>query len=351
MYDPNPESLAVLRDFLESPSRRYLFGVTPYAAGIISTLDIRGVVDDVTDIQQFNGVPVIRTSDAPHDALVVATTLGRPRTAKTHLVNAGLAHCDYFTFHHFCGLKLPKARFWTGVREDAESHQMDLAWVRSRLTDDQSCEVFDRIVSFRQSANLSDIESFLENQDNQYFEEFLNLKTEDETFLDIGCFDGRTTTEFKKLCPLFKAVHIFEPDPNNFKLVKQLFSADSRINCHPFGLGDRMTTESFDCSGSTSSVSSTGSTRVEIRPLDSIFIEDVTFLKMDVEGSELAVIAGAKESLRAHHPRLAISVYHRPGDLWRIPKEILSIRTDYNVYLRHYTEGVTETVMFFLPIT
>jgi hypothetical protein len=42
-------------------------------------------------------------------------------------------------------------------------------------------------------------------------------------------------------------------------------------------------------------------------------------------------------------------VYHQASDLWRIPQEIFSIRDDYTIYLRHYTEGVTETVMFFMP--
>tara|TARA_R110000803_G_scaffold119576_1_gene187848 strand:- start:120 stop:293 length:174 start_codon:yes stop_codon:yes gene_type:complete len=36
-------------------------------------------------------------------------------------------------------------------------------------------------------------------------------------------------------------------------------------------------------------------------------------------------------------------------DLWPIPKTIFNIRDDYNLYLHHYTEGVTETVMFFIP--
>ncbi len=36
-------------------------------------------------------------------------------------------------------------------------------------------------------------------------------------------------------------------------------------------------------------------------------------------------------------------------DFWRIPEQVLSYRDDYNIFLRHYTEGVSETVMFFIP--
>lgn len=79
--------------------------------------------------------------------------------------------------------------------------------------------------------------------------------------------------------------------------------------------------------------------------------EPFTFLKMDIEGQEMAALAGARNAIVEHQPRLAICVYHRFDDLWKIPERVLSYRSDYAIYLRHYTEGITETVMFFLPRT
>ena len=70
---------------------------------------------------------------------------------------------------------------------------------------------------------------------------------------------------------------------------------------------------------------------------------------MDIEGSELDAIEGAKNLISLNHPRLAICVYHNAGDFWKIPQRILSIRSDYRIYLRHYTESIYETVMFFIP--
>lgn len=51
-----------------------------------------------------------------------------------------------------------------------------------------------------------------------------------------------------------------------------------------------------------------------------------------------------------NHPKIAISVYHKSSDFRKIPEQILSIRSDYKIYLRHYTESIYETVMFFIPI-
>ena len=70
---------------------------------------------------------------------------------------------------------------------------------------------------------------------------------------------------------------------------------------------------------------------------------------MDIEGAELAALGGAQKTILRDKPRLAISVYHRPSDIWTIPRKLLSIHPDYKIYLRHYTESVYETVMFFIP--
>jgi hypothetical protein len=70
---------------------------------------------------------------------------------------------------------------------------------------------------------------------------------------------------------------------------------------------------------------------------------------MDIEGGESLAIIGATRIIREHHPRLALAVYHKPGDFWRIPKQVLEIYPDFKVYLRHYTESVYETIMFFIP--
>ena len=345
----DPHSLAVLGDFLANPSRRYLLGNTPYALGIVATMQVRGVIDDFSNATDLLDVPVIRTAAVPKDALVVSTTIGRPRSARQHLINAGLAQCDYFTFHRHCGLELPDARFWTGFGEDAREHAADLHWVRERLVDEVSRAVFDSLVNLRLSANPAHIEWFRENQTNQYFEPFLRLLPAGESFADIGCFDGRTSAEFIEHCPRFNAVHIFEPDPNNLAVIRARFRGKEKVHCHSAGLGDEKKTVRFSSSGSTSAINDGGDLEIQVETLDSFGIDGITFLKMDIEGAELSALAGAREMIRRCHPRLAICVYHQACDLWRVPREVFGIRNDYTIYLRHYTEGVTETVMFFMP--
>ena len=86
---------------------------------------------------------------------------------------------------------------------------------------------------------------------------------------------------------------------------------------------------------------------VEVDALDNqSWGKDVTFIKMDVEGFESNAILGAKRILQEQQPKLAISVYHRPEDIWALPLLILDINPNYKFYLRHYSLRNTETVLY-----
>ena len=67
---------------------------------------------------------------------------------------------------------------------------------------------------------------------------------------------------------------------------------------------------------------------------------------MDVEGSELKALKGAKNIITQQKPRLAISIYHKPLDVFEIPDYILSLVPEYKMYIRQYASDFTETVLY-----
>lgn len=72
-------------------------------------------------------------------------------------------------------------------------------------------------------------------------------------------------------------------------------------------------------------------------------------LKIDIEGEESNMLNGARNFIVTYRPIIAISVYHSPSDLLELPKQILNIYKDYKLYFRHYSQGLIESVMFFIP--
>jgi FkbM family methyltransferase len=78
-------------------------------------------------------------------------------------------------------------------------------------------------------------------------------------------------------------------------------------------------------------------------------VQQVDFIKMDIEGAELSALTGAVDVIRKYRPKLAISIYHSVTDFVSIPKFILSLNANYEFYLGHYTIYAEETVLFCSP--
>jgi len=74
-----------------------------------------------------------------------------------------------------------------------------------------------------------------------------------------------------------------------------------------------------------------------------------TFIKFDIEGFELKALQGASRLLKDVKPKLAISIYHYPLDLIEIYLYLVNTFKSAKYYLRHYSEGTDETVLFCIP--
>jgi FkbM family methyltransferase len=180
-----------------------------------------------------------------------------------------------------------------------------------------------------------------------YFREDLFALRKDETLVDCGAFDGDTLSVFiDRTGGSFNRVIAFEPDPSNYtKLVERIdrIPADlsQRIALHPAATGEKNERVLMDVGIGPASHIGSGDHEVECFTLDSILDGvPVSILKMDIEGSELATLAGAARLIRQNSPILAICVYHRQSDLWDIPLLIQSLGPDYSFYLRpHLLEG------------
>lgn len=221
------------------------------------------------------------------------------------------------------------------------------------LGDPISKDEYIRHIKFRLTGDLDVLP--LADEGVQYFPNFLKLP-KDIVFVDIGAFDGDTIEAFLNHCKgNFKAAYALEPDPLNYvKLLERREKWDSKIqnivNCREKAAGNINQMIHFNATGTLGSKSGCGEHEVECVRLDDILeLEGPTYIKMDIEGAELEAIEGTKDIIKSYAPTMAVCVYHRPDDLWKIPIYINNLREDYYFFFRTHKEQGWDAVLYAIP--
>ena len=188
--------------------------------------------------------------------------------------------------------------------------------------------------------------------ERQYFDKEIVNPCPDEIFVDGGCYDCGTDRLFMKWCGGdYKKIYAFEPDVKNYENCMEAGKDIRDLRLINKGLWSREDVLRFEGNESPGSrIIDTGiqeAATVQVAAIDEVVGNDkVTFLKMDIEGAELEALKGARETIRKHHPKLAICIYHKKEDVWEIPAYILSVSEDYRLYIRHYRLNGNETVLY-----
>ena len=188
----------------------------------------------------------------------------------------------------------------------------------------------------------------------QYFDLPYLTYDEGETFIDGGSCDGMSSVRFIEQCGgHYRKIYCFEPDGKNIVRIQSNFQSRNIGNYEIIkkGLWNEEKELFFAANGSANShiIQSVAdnSVKIQVATLDeTVSGQKVSFIKMDVEGAEFEALQGAKRTIAKYKPKLAICVYHRPEDIWKIPALVLDLRSDYKLYFRHYSAGPLETVMY-----
>jgi len=331
---------------------RFVVGRNAQSECLARHLPLTGLIDDrAPPGSLWQGLPVVRMSAVPRDAWVVnASSSIAPVSVERALAAAGLERvltlADLLAAPDGPPGLLPD--FTLDLRAELAAHRAAWDSLYARLADDESRRVLLDVVRFRLCPDPAWMADYRVRFEDQYFEDFLGLHG--ETFVDAGGYDGDTTEQFCRRVPDYRKVHFFEPSPVNMAAARLRLAGLGRIEFHTIGLSDARAELGFDAgSGSASSVSDSGSQRIEVDRLDDLVQETVSFIKMDLEGWELHALRGAAGHIRQDRPKLAISVYHQASHFREVCDLVLGLCPDYQVRLRHYTEGWSETVMFFTP--
>lgn len=342
-------------DFIHGKEKKFIYGINKISEEISSIIRIDAFIDDFTEKTRHNGIPVIKLKEIKENSLILSTiTQARPiqliKKINNHTPKP--RQIDYFSFIKNSGLKINPVEYLDKFDEDININIEKYEKIFNSLHDSRSKEEFKKVTNFKYHFDLSYMCDFEMRIQEQYFEDFLKID-ENEVFFDVGSYDGLTSIEFiKKSKNKYRNIMIFEPDYKNIKKIESQDFLEERIKIYPIGLSDEKKRVKFISDNYASKICEDGDHEIQLEKLDNISFENPpTFIKMDIEGEELNAIRGAKKTIIKHHPKLAICVYHKPSHTWEIVETIMSYRNDYDLYFRHYTEGLTESVMFFIPKT
>ncbi|MCW8093350.1 FkbM family methyltransferase [Alteromonas sp. ASW11-130] len=246
-----------------------------------------------------------------------------------------------FYFHY---VEDPSTFFLTPSYADSCNHLVSI------LADDQSREVVRSLLSYRATLDKTYIDRI--NTSPQYFCE-LPAHIDYSNFYDIGAFTGDTLDALDQNNITPKQMVCFEPDENNFEVLERKYSS-AKVSLQNVAVGNEEGVIRFEPTtlGYSSKVADSGSVTVKQIMLDKFCGGDIappTFLKIDVEGSDLDVLKGAINVISRQRPTIAVSIYHNPAHLHAIPTWINENLTDYDLFIRHHRDSIYETICYAVP--
>lgn len=169
--------------------------------------------------------------------------------------------------------------------------------------------------------------------------------------VDSGAFTGDTAVVFSRAVGPSGRVFAFEPVASHVEVCRHNFSRPEyeNITLLPYGISDRsVEAPPADLPDYDPGWRVHGA--VPLARLDDLVINGripkVDFIKLDVEGSELAAMRGAAASLHRFKPKLALSLYHNPDDYFEIIEFLHGLGLGYRFYLGQYTMWEAETVLY-----
>lgn len=217
------------------------------------------------------------------------------------------------------------------IRENEE--QFDRAY--ELLADEKSKSDFVDILNFKISGKIEYLFS-CQSEKSKLYETVFPL-TENETIVDLGAYDGDTIREFLSVTNgKYRKIYALEPDEKNFRKLCAKTEALENIERYNFGAWDKEETLYFQKKAGRNSRQDESGIPVSFNSVDNLISDDVTFIKMDIEGAELRAIEGARKTVERCRPKLYICAYHRNEDAFALPLKINEICKDYKIYYRHH---------------
>ena len=289
-----------------------------------------------------NAYPVSEISKHPNATIVIMCT-GIPSVLEkiaSHGFQNPVVVAPLLGYRFICDAYSPPEEMQRKTAGWVHEHEGELRELYCREDARTQC-LLDEIINERSSFQWASVEWAKEHGAfEEYFMDEMFARGGQITLLDGGSWKGDTIEALHRMYDNRLAhIYAFEPDNKTFPILEQTvrrLGLERQTELIHAGIYNRKGILRFSNSGDMIEQDDAGDISVPICRIDDI-VQKVTgdlYLKMDLEGSEIPALEGAKETIRIYRPCMAICTYHRMEDVLAIPKYISDIVPDYKFYLR-----------------
>ena len=287
--------------------------------------------DEAKEIFADFKIPVVTLMELPKSDVKVSQML---------YIGVWLENCftNYFKRYGIDTLPLQNVNDKENSYNFYNQYLPELYSVYEMLSDEESKAVYRAYLTGNLTGRISDYKFALESQ---YFLEGF-MPTEGDVAIDGGSYDGATSRDVSMQGA---KVYAFEMSAQNYKNCLERAEKYNFV-IENLGLSNREGVEHYTSGGGAGARKGGGTETGNFIDLDTYVLRKdlprIDYIKLDIEGAELDMLHGAAKTISRWKPKMAISAYHKPEDLWTLASYVKSLRSDYEFKFRHYKIDATD---------
>lgn len=361
-----PKGTPCLWEKLKKESRPIvIYGMGNGADKLIAELDAAGIPyadifasDGFVRGQSFHGRTVLSFGDIQrkYKDFVILLAFGTSRSEVLYMIYEMADRYPLF----MPDLPVAGNTVWNTSFE--HEYTEELLAARSIFADEESLHLFDAVCAYRHSGDITFLRQAPVGADTPL--SFIPYRTI-VTAVDAGAYRGETVASLKDSCPNLIACVAIEPDRRNYAKLLNYKEKEKRLTVYPLHAAawDKTGRAAFHGSGNRNASLVGHSHQFAKEEVDTLALDcllggkdaeevnldtsvlsvlhdfraqatgKVDYIKYDVEGAEAEALLGSSNLIADSRPILAVSVYHRTEDLFRLPLLVQKLCPEYDFYL------------------
>ena len=235
-------------------------------------------------------------------------------------------------------------------------HLEDYIWLYENLNDYRSKKLLYGILNNWYNYDFTTLKECYDNTFKHYFDLNLIPVCKNITLVDLGAFIGDTISDYINIYGenSYNKIYAYDITKKSIAKMKNNLAQYNNIIYKNMAISDKeeiLNIKESNIDASANMIDSNGNIEIKATTLDNDIKQKIDMIKMDIEGYEEKAIIGSTNHIKNDNPILLISVYHNNEDLWKLPKLIYDINSNYNFYLNSHGSNIfpTEIVLVCIP--